>query len=251
MPTQPESLGVVVIGASSGIGKETMLAFAGGGARVVAVSRTAPDNMTTRISHARADVANTDDCARAFAEAAAGLGSIDVVVIAAGVMIIDQVKSAKPEDWREMLEVNLLGAMNCARIAIPYLSAAAGGGRGCADLVFVGSLSGRFPAEGRAAYAATKAGLHSFANVLRKEVAPEGIRVSLVEPGLTDTNLRARSRPDAIESMVGKSSSLGGVEPLPPSEVADCITWLVLRPKGVAVPELTVIPASQAAAAMS
>lgn len=251
MSTHPESLGVVVTGASSGIGKATMLAFADGGARVVAVSRTAPDRLATSMSHARADVANAGDCARALAEAAAELGSIDVLVIAAGVMIIDQVTSAMAENWREMVEVNLLGAMNCARIAIPYLNAAARESRGCADLVFVGSLSGRFPAEGRAGYAATKAGLQSFVNVLRKEVAPEGIRVSLVEPGLTDTNLRARSRPDAIAAMVSNSPGLGGVEPLPPSEVADCITWLVSRPRSVAIPELTVIPASQAAVAMS
>lgn len=248
---RPHGCSVVVVGASSGIGEATARAYARAGARVVAVSRHAAPHSESGIRHVAADVRVDDECTDAVNRAAALLGGIDIVVIAAGVMIVDEVVRAVADDWREMLEVNLLGAMLCARAASTSLVDAARGSAGCADLVLVGSLSGRVAANGRAGYAASKAGLRAFADVLRLELASDGVRVSLIEPGLTKTNLRARSRPEAIERMESHRAGLRDVEPMSAGEVADCIVWMTARPSGVTVSEMTVIPTLQAAASLS
>lgn len=248
--TQPR-LRVAVTGGSSGIGGATALSFAHAGASVVGISRTHPMQSAHGMSHVRADLAEPESCVRAVDDAVERLGGLDVMVISAGLMLNDLVREASPSDWQSMVDVNLVAAMLCSQAALPYLSVAASGERGCADLVLIGSLSGRHPAVGRSGYAATKAALRAFADVLRREAAPAGIRVSLVEPGLTATNLRSQMTTEAQERMAAYSAGLAGVTALAPEDVAQCVVWIADRPAGVMISDLTIIPISQAAAAMS
>ncbi|GAA3748382.1 SDR family NAD(P)-dependent oxidoreductase [Streptomyces tremellae] len=238
--------GALVTGGSSGIGRAIACSFAEHGAEVVAAARGAQEP-AGGVRPLRADLARPGGCADAVARAAQELGSLDILVAAAGAMLIDDVADASAADWQTMTAVNLTAATECVRAALPHLVEVSEGSRGCADIVVVGSISGRRPSPGRAMYAATKAGLRAFTDSLRQELAPTSVRVCLVEPGLTATSLRAANPPDKLRRMTARTPELHAVTPLSPWDVARAVTWLVSQPAGLSVSEMTLLPTSQGA----
>ena len=119
-------------------------------------------------------------------------------------MLLGPIVDADVNDWRRMLDVNLDGVLNCANAAIPHLLAAAGdGSRGVADMVNVSSVAGRTARRGSGVYNLTKHGVGAFSESLRQELAERQVRVSLVEPGATDTELQSHNSP-AIQEMHAK-----------------------------------------------
>ncbi|NKQ57710.1 SDR family oxidoreductase [Amycolatopsis sp. K13G38] len=238
--------GVLVTGGSSGIGRAIAQSLAGAGADVISAARR--DQETSgRVRPLRADLARPSGCEDAVTRAAAMLGRLDVLVASAGTMLIDDVTDATPADWETMTSVNLTGTTESVRAALPHLLKASEGPRGCADIVVIGSISGRRPTPGRAVYAATKAGLRAFTDSLRQELASTGIRVSLIEPGLTATGLRAANSPATLARMTARTPELHDVTPLSPGDVARAVTWLLSQPASVSVSELTLLPTSQGA----
>ena len=242
----------LVTGASSGIGAATARALAGHGAAVALVARRSArlEELAAEIGGAggtalalTADVTDERRAREAVERAVAGLGRLDILVGNAGVMLLGPVAGAPVEEWRRMVEVNLLGLLHCAHAALPHLLAAAGDGpRRVADLVNVSSAAGRAAHAFGAVYGATKHGVGAFAESLRQEVAGQHVRVSLVEPGVTDTELAGHNRP---EIRAGIEQRYAGVERLDPADVADAIAYVVTRPRHVAVNELLVRPTEQ------
>src|SRR5260370_29090298 len=99
-----------------------------------------------------------------------------------------------------MVELNVLGLLYCAHAALPYLRrAAAEGRRQVADMVNISSVAGRFARNGNGVYALTKFGVGAFSESLRQELAGQYVRVSLVEPGATATELASHNRPEVLE----------------------------------------------------
>ncbi|NIY62269.1 SDR family oxidoreductase [Streptomyces malaysiensis] len=238
--------GVLVTGGSSGIGHAIARSLASQGADVVSAARRGQET-GDRVRPLRADLASPGGCEDAVARAVGLLGRLDILVASAGTMLIDDVADASSADWRTMTSVNLTGTTECVRAALPHLLRASEGPRGCADIVVIGSISGRRPTPGRALYAATKAGLRAFTDSLRQELAPTPIRVSLVEPGLTATGLRAANSPETLDRMTARTPGLHTVTPLSPDDVAGAVTWLINQPAGLSVSEMTLLPTSQGA----
>jgi NADP-dependent 3-hydroxy acid dehydrogenase YdfG len=142
-----------------------------------------------------------------------------------------------------MLSVNLAGLLYCAHAALPHLlRAAEDGPRGVADLVNISSVAGRVARVGSGVYNLTKHGVGAFSESLRQEVAARHVRVSLVEPGAVSTELPSHNRPEIQEQIAG---TFADIERLESEDIADAISYIVSRPRRVAVNELLIRPTEQ------
>jgi NADP-dependent 3-hydroxy acid dehydrogenase YdfG len=247
-----EQTTALVTGASSGIGTATALALAAEGAAVALVARRGDrlDEVTQRIRSQGgtavpvvADVADERQAADAVDRAATELGRLDTVVANAGVMLLGPIVGAPTDEWRRMVEVNLLGLMYTAHAAVPHLlKAAASEPRQVADLVNVSSVAGRVARLGSGAYNATKHGVGAFSESLRQEVTGRHVRVSLVEPGAVATELRSHNRPEVQEQL---QQRLAGVQVMDAEDISDAIVYIVTRPRHMAINEMLIRPTQQ------
>jgi NADP-dependent 3-hydroxy acid dehydrogenase YdfG len=151
------------------------------------------------------------------------------------------VVGAQLPEWQQMDQINVLGLLYCAHASLPHLlDAAASGPRQVADMVNISSVAGRFARSGNAVYSLTKHGVGAFSEGLRQELADRYVRVSLVEPGATATELASHNRPevlDAIRNQFGQRMEA--------DDIAEAISYIVTRPRHVAVNELLIRPTEQ------
>ena len=242
----------LVTGASSGIGEATAVALADHGAAVALVARRG-DRLTELADKLRgasatalvieADVGDQPQANEAVRQTVSELGRLDILINNAGVMLLGPIVDADVEDWRRMLDVNVDGVLNCADAAIPHLLRAAGDGpRGVADMVNVSSVAGRTVRRGSGVYNLTKHGVGAFSESLRQELAERQVRVALVEPGATDTELRSHNRPEIKEM---QSQRFAGVEILKAADIADAILYIVSRAAHAAINEILIRPTAQ------
>lgn len=252
---QPSLAGTValVTGASSGIGEATARALAAQGAAVALVARRKDrlEALAAEITAAggHALVLETDVTDQAAAQAAvertvAELGRLDTVINNAGVMLLGPIEQAPVEEWDRMIALNLQGLLYVAHAALPHLlTAAAGAGRGVADLINVSSVAGRVARLGSGVYNLTKFGVGAFSESLRQEVSGRQVRVALVEPGAVDTELPTHLRPEVRETLMKRLGSV--TKRLDAEDIADAVTYIVTRPAHVAINELLVRPTTQ------
>ncbi|MEN1885389.1 SDR family NAD(P)-dependent oxidoreductase [Streptomyces mirabilis] len=191
-----------------------------------------------------ADITTAQAAAEAVERTVEGLGRLDTLVNNAGLMLLGPAPSADLNDWRRMIDINLMGLMYTAHAAVPHLvKAAAEEPRQVADIVNIGSLAGRNAYAMSAVYSATKFGVGAFSEALRQELARQHVRVSVIEPGSVDTELRTHN-PDVIQQHI--VAALGDIERLQSRDIADTVGYIVTRPRHVAVAELLVRPTEQA-----
>jgi NADP-dependent 3-hydroxy acid dehydrogenase YdfG len=189
------------------------------------------------------DITDEKQANDAAARTVAELGRLDTLVNNAGVMLLGPVLGAPMSEWRQMVEINVLGMLYCAHAALPHLlRAAEDGPRRVADMVNISSTAGRFPRAGRAVYNATKHGVGAFSEALRQEVTRRHVRISLVEPGATRTELASHNRPEVRS---GIQAFFETVELLHAEDIADAISYIVTRPRRIAVNEILVRPTEQ------
>ena len=130
------------------------------------------------------------------------LGRLDTLVNNAGVMLLGPAVGAPLTEWQRMVELNVLGLLYCAHAALPHLlEAAETSPRRVADMVNISSVAGRVARSGSGVYNATKYGVGAFSESLRQEVTRRHVRVSLVEPGATATELSSHNRPEILETI--------------------------------------------------
>ena len=178
----------VITGASSGIGEATARALAADGYRVALLARRADriqalaDELGDGAIAIEADVTDRDSLVAAAQRVKDELGGADVLINNAGVMLLAPFTSDQRAEQRQMVEVNLLGAMTATEVFLDQLRD--GGG----DLINISSVAGRTARAGNAAYAATKWGLNGWSESLRQELQPD-VRVIVIEPGAVTTEL--------------------------------------------------------------
>ena len=244
----------LVTGASSGIGEAAARSLAAEGAHVVLAARRADriaalaDELTVgerRAIAVETDVSDEADAKAAVEQSVAELGRLDIVVNNAGVMLLGPAEGAPLEEWQRMVTVNVLGLLYVAHAALPHLVAAAEDSpRGVSDLVNISSVAGRTARSGSAVYNATKHGVGAFSEALRQEVTKRHVRIGLVEPGAVATELASHNRPEVMDQL---SKRFGDMERLEADDIADAITYMVTRPRHVAVNEMLVRPTDQEA----
>lgn len=187
------------------------------------------------------DVTNQDEAAHAVERTVSELGRLDTLVNNAGVMLLGPAEGAPLSEWQQMVELNILGLLYCAHAAIPHLlQAAADGPRHVADMVNISSVAGRVARNGNGVYSLTKHGVGALSESLRQELAKRYVRISLVEPGATATELASHNRAEILESIQSQFGQTMAAE-----DIADAITYIVTRPRHVAINEILVRPTEQ------
>jgi NADP-dependent 3-hydroxy acid dehydrogenase YdfG len=252
MTTRLTDTVALVTGASSGIGASTALRLAAEGASVALVARRKDrlDDLAERIrgDGGRAliiecDVTDQGQVRAAVERTVGEFGRLDIVVANAGVMLLGPIVDAPTEEWKQMVNLNILGLLYTADAALPHLlSAADKPPRNVSDLVLISSVAGRVARLGSGVYNASKHAVGAFAESLRQEVTERHVRVSLVEPGAVDTELASHNRPEVLESIRGR---FGGIERLEADDISDAITYIVTRPRHAAINELLIRPTEQ------
>ena len=241
----------LVTGASSGIGEATAVALAERGATVALVARRRDklEALAERIGGdgkalvIEADVSDQAQAQAAVETAVGELGRLDTLVNNAGVMLLGPIVGAPLEEWQRMVTLNVLGLLYCTHAALPHLLAAAEGDpRSVADVVNVSSTAGRVARLNSGVYNATKFGVVAFSESLRQEVTARHVRVSIIEPGATATELASHNRPVVLEEM---AKNFGGIELMASEDIADAIAYVVTRPRHVAVNEMLIRPTEQ------
>jgi clavulanate-9-aldehyde reducatase len=238
----------VVTGASSGIGEATALALAREGATVSLGARRKDrlDDLAQRIESeggtAHAFEADLSDEAAAHAlidGAAEAMGGLDILINNAGVMLLGPVEGADTDEWRQMIEINVLGLLYCTQRALPLIREAGGG-----NIVNISSVAGRTAALGAGVYNFTKFGVVGFTEALRQEAMHSEIRVTVVEPGFVETELQSHNtNPVVVEAIEKMREQVGEV--LTADDIASAITYVVGQPPRVNVGEILVRPTRQ------
>jgi NADP-dependent 3-hydroxy acid dehydrogenase YdfG len=242
----------LVTGASSGIGEATSRALAAEGAAVALVARRTEriDALARELGGqgARAlplttDVTEEQQARDAVERTVRELGRLDIVINNAGVMLLGPIEGAPLEEWERMVHLNVLGVLYVAHAALPHLlRAATDGPRHVSDLVNVSSVAGRSARSGAGVYNLTKFGVGAFSESLRQEVTRRHLRVSLIEPGAVATELTEHLRP---EIRAQSAALFADTEPLQAEDIAEAITFIVTRPRRMAVNEVLVRPTEQ------
>jgi NAD(P)-dependent dehydrogenase (short-subunit alcohol dehydrogenase family) len=223
---------VVVTGATSGIGRAAAQAFLQAGASVVAVGRNdaalrevaaSVPGAEGRVRTVRADVTAADAPARIVAAAIETFGGLDVLVNAAGIIATGTLDATTDELWDSMMAINLRAPFRLMRAASPHLAARKGA------IVNVSSVNGLRSFPGVLAYCVSKAGVDHLTRCAAIELAPIGVRVNAVNPGVTVTNLHRRSGMDDAQyaAFLERSKTTHPIgRPGTANEIADLILFL-------------------------
>lgn len=231
---------VVITGGSSGIGKATAQLLLQEGARVVLLART-PHRLKGAVEELRplgdvtgivTDVGNTQSVNDSFVEAEEFLGGIDILINNAS-LPANGILNTPTEDWQNVLNTNVLGYMACAREAVERMRLQNSG-----HIVNVGSLGVKVLDNGADLYIATKTAVAGFTESLRKRLTEENIRVTLINPGATASNMVTETEEEQLE--MKRQGDM-----LDPMRVAEAILFCVDRSPLVDITELVIRPHRQ------
>ncbi|MCX5140715.1 SDR family oxidoreductase [Streptomyces sp. NBC_00338] len=242
----------VITGAASGMGSATARLLAAQGVSVALLARRAErlEELAGKITAdgGRALAVVTDVTDQASVDAAAErihaeFGRVDLVVNAAGVMLPNPVDAGRTDEWQRMLDTNVAGALRVIRAFTADLVAAAAEGR-TADLVNISSIGAHITFPNYAVYGATKAALSYLSASLRTELGPRDVRVTNIEPGLTDSELAGHvDNAELSGQLDGMFDALGG---LSSDEIADLIAYTTSRARHINLRQMVVLPTRQA-----
>ena len=247
MVSKLEGKVAIITGASSGIGEATAIALAAEGAKVViaarrverleAVAKQIIDHGGQALSIV-SDITDEAQAKNVIQKAYAEFGHIDILVNNAGISFPGRIENADPSNWRKMIDINVLALMYTTHIALPIFKAQKSG-----HIVNISSVAGRIARAGMAGYNVTKWGVNAFSEALRQEVYQDNIRVTIIEPGLVETEIDQH-----ITDIVAKQeieARRKAITPLQSEDIAAAIVYAVTQPQHVNVNEILIRPTQQ------
>ena len=239
MAVSLENQVVLVLGASSGMGRATTKLFAKEGAQVVAAARR-EDRLRQLEMEIKAeggiiaihvaDASQPDEMSTLAEEIRKRFAKIDVLVYASGTNTPERsLERLRPEIWDELVSVNLNGAYYATQAVLPHMRE-----RGAGHLIYISSISGLLPDVSGAAYQAAKRGLVGLAHAIRVEERERGIRTCVVCPGLVDTEILEKRPVKPTPEVLAKA--------LQPEDVAELIVSIAKLHPRIAIPEVQILP---------
>lgn len=235
----------LITGASSGIGWVTAEKLHALGMRCALVARRRQrlEELADKLGKDRAHVIEADLSDAAAAETVVQqtldhFGQIDLLVNNAGVMYLGPVDDADLNDWQQMLAINAMGLMAMARAVLPHMMQRKDG-----HIINISSTLGREAYEISAAYSMTKFGVVGFSEGLRRECRPHHIRVSIIEPGATRTELHGNVRDTRVKDWL--DSRMNEMTTLEAEDVAETIAFAAALPPRAMAYEITLRPTEQ------
>jgi NADP-dependent 3-hydroxy acid dehydrogenase YdfG len=237
----------VVTGASSGIGEATAQALAAEGA-AVAVAARREERLSDLVEQIKSDggkalavecdVTDEGQAHDLIRQAKDEFGRVDILVNNAGVMQLSKVEKGLSDEWRTMFEVNVLGLLYATDAAIEVMKE-----QGSGHLINISSLASRGTRPGLGVYSGTKMAVNGISEALRQELLEDNIRVTMVEPGVVETELPEHITDE--EAQEGIQGMLGSIEPLQPEDIANAIVYVVAQPARVSINEILIRPSQQ------
>ncbi|MGL6154410.1 SDR family oxidoreductase [Cetobacterium sp. SF1] len=234
---------VVITGASSGFGKELAKQFSQDGYPLLLLARRVElleeMNLPNTICK-KVDVTNKLEFENAVRFAEEKYGKTDLIINNAGVMLLGNIENQNPQEWQQMLDVNLMGVMNGMQIVMGDMKEREGG-----TIINIASIAGVKPFGNHGAYCASKYGVVGLSEVARMELAPYNVRVMRICPGAVDTELLSHTTSDNIKEDYLKWKSATGVGAITPGDVARTIKFAYELPQGVNLREIQIADTKQ------
>lgn len=233
---------VVITGASSGIGSELARRFSAEGHPLLLLSRrkqnmealALPDCICEGI-----DILDLEAYRAAVRRAESVYGKTGLLINNAGLMLLGDSWSQDVDEWHRMIDINVKGVMNGFSIVLPDMVARKDG-----TVVSISSIAGRKTFGQHAAYCASKFAVHAISENIREEVCKDNVRVIVIGPGVTDTELLSHTTSDPIKSGYNEwKKQIGGA--MSPKAVADTIAFVYNQPQNVCIREVLLAPTMQ------
>jgi ribitol 2-dehydrogenase len=231
---------VIVTGASSGIGAATARALGRLGCKLALAARSADklralaEEIGPSALDVPTDVTVGADVERLVARTVAQFGRVDVLFANAGLYIAGQAAEGDPEAWARLMDVNVDGVMRCARAVLPHMMAQRSG-----DILVTSSISGFIDIHWEPIYSASKHAIQGFVHTLRRQVAPFGIRVGAIAPGMVANALWGITDAADIDARIADHASLRS------EDVAEAVVFMLSRPPHVTIRDLVMLPQNQ------
>ncbi len=238
-----ESTTVFVTGATSGFGLACAERFAREGARLVVAGRRGErltelaKRLNAEVHPVVLDIRDRQAVERAVAALPAAFAAVDVLVNSAGLALgLEPAQRTSLDEWEQMIDTNCRGLVVLTRLLLPGMVE-----RGRGHVVNIGSVAANYPYPGGNVYGATKAFVHQFSQNLKADLAGSGVHVTVVEPGMAETEFSlVRLRDEEKAKKV-----YAGMQPLKAEDVADVVHWCVSRPPHVNVNVIELMPMAQ------
>ena len=231
---------IIITGASSGIGAATARRLAHFGCKLSLASRSA-DRLEALAAEIGAnalavptDVTASDDVARLVEKTVAHFGRIDVLFANAGIYIPGQVAEGNPDDWANLMNVNVDGVFRTVHAVLPHMMAQQSG-----DILITSSISGFIDIHWEPIYSASKHAIQGFVHTLRRQVMGDGIRVGAIAPGRVANELWGFTEQADIDQQVAERASIRS------EDVAEAVAFMLAQPAHVTIRDLVMLPQNQ------
>jgi ribitol 2-dehydrogenase len=231
---------VVITGASSGIGAATARLLASLGCRVALVARSTDrlEALAAELGPAAiaipTDVTVGTEVVRMVNTTLDHFGQIDVLFANAGLYIPGQVADGDPEAWAQLMNVNVDGVLRCVHAVLPHMIRQKSG-----DILVTSSISGFIDIHWEPVYSASKHAIQCFVHTLRRQVAPDGIRVGAIAPGMVANELWGITEPAKVDEYIARRASLRS------EDVAAAVVFMLSQPPHVTIRDLVMLPQNQ------
>ena len=231
---------VIITGASSGIGAATARALVALGCKLVLAARSVDklDALAVELGeHALAipaDVTKSSDIVHLVERTVQHFGRVDVLFANAGIYIPGQVTEGDPDEWANLMDVNVDGVLRCVHAVLPHMIRQKSG-----DILVTSSISGFIDIHWEPIYSASKHAIQGFVHTLRRQVAEHNIRVGALAPGMVANELWGFTTLTEIDAKVAAHASLRS------EDVANAAIFMLSQPPHVTIRDLVMLPQNQ------